>query len=110
MIIGKTIIKSIKPKTNYSEDKIKKIINQSEYKTNGEFLIVVKDVESCEITLDIITTEHIVIKALTKVVVKHENLIDGYYHELIMDNGSSVELCEVDDVYYIIASDGLKFE
>lgn len=109
-MLGKTITKNIKQKTNYSEDKIKKIIKVSEYNTNGEFLIVVKDVESCLITLDISTTDHIVIKALTKVIVKHENLIDGYYHELVMDNGSSVELCEVEGVYFIIASDGLKFE
>jgi len=27
-----------------------------------------------------------------------------------MNNGSSVELCEVEGTYYIIASDGLKFE
>ena len=109
-MLGKTITKSIKPKTFQSEDKIKKIISESEYTTNGEFLIVVKNVESSTITLDISTTDHIVIKALTKVIVKHENLIDGYYHELVMDNGSSVELCEVDGIYFIIASDGLKFE
>ena len=35
---------------------MKKIITESDYKTNGEILIVVKDIESCNITLDSNTT------------------------------------------------------
>ena len=44
-MLGKTITKNIKQKSSYTNDKIKKIISQSEYTTNGEFLIVVKNVE-----------------------------------------------------------------
>ena len=111
-MIGKTITKKVKNKNMvgmiFDEQKTKKIIKESSYVTDGEFLIIVKDVDECNITLNSETTEHIVIKALTKVIVKHSGLIDEYYHELVMDKGSSVELCEVEGVYYIIASDGLK--
>lgn len=113
-MLGKTITKVIHQNTQktQTEEKpiIKKIITSSDYTTNGEFLIVVKNVEECSLNLNSQTTEHIVIKALTKVVVKDTNLIDEYYHELVMDKGSSVELCVVEGTYYIIASDGLKFE
>lgn len=108
----KTITKSFgnrKEQTKIS-DKIKKIVTTKEHITNGEFLIIVKNVDGCVITLDSETTEHIVIKALTKVVVSHKNLIDDYYHELVMSRGSSVELCEVEGSYYIIASDGIKLD
>jgi hypothetical protein len=96
--------------TEKSTNMVKKIISSQNYTTNGEFLIVVKDVDNCEINLNVNTTKHIVIKALTNVIVKDANLIDGFYHEITMNNGSSVELCEVEGTYYIIASDGLKFE
>jgi hypothetical protein len=100
-------VETLKPKVN---ELVKKIISSDNYVTNGEFLLVVKDVNNCEITLNSNTTNHIVIKALTDVTVKHNKLIDGIYHEITMNNGSSVELCEVEGTYYIIASDGLKFE
>jgi hypothetical protein len=90
---------------------LKKIIDVKNYNTDGEFLIVVKNVDQCEIILNNKTTEHIVIKALTKVILKDLNKkIDELYDEIIMDKGSSVELSLVEGFYYIIASDGLKFE
>lgn len=106
-IFNEPTVQKTTPKTI---DMVKKIISSQTYKTNGEFLIVVKDIDNCNITLDVNTTKHIVIKALTNVTVKDVNLIDGFYHEITMNNGSSVELCEVEGTYYIIASDGLKFE
>ena len=113
-MIGKTITKIIHQEPIQrpieTHQKIKKVISVSEYTTNGEFLLVVKNVDECLLTLDSQTTEHIVVKALTKVIVRAKNLIDDYYHELAMDKGSSVELCIVEGIYYIIASDGLKFE
>lgn len=100
----------LKKNIGNSFEVIKKIITENYYQTKGEFLLVVKDVDVCEITLIPETTEHIVIKAMTKVIVKDKNLIDGIYHEIVMDKGSSVELCEVGGIFYIIASDGLKFD
>lgn len=89
--------------------KIKKIINTPTYTTNGEHLLIVKDVESCEITLDGYTTESIKIKVLTKtnIVPKH-SLIDEQYDEIEIDNGACVELEYYLGGWYIISSDGMK--
>ena len=89
--------------------KRKKIISTANYTTNGEFLLIVKDVDVCNITLNSENTDHITIKALSKTTIKHINLIDGIYEEITMDNGSSVELCEVEGNFYIISSDGMKY-
>ena len=62
---------------------MKKIITESDYRTNGEILLVIKDVESCNIILDSNTTEHIIIKALTKVFIRPSSgKIDEYYDEI----------------------------
>lgn len=90
---------------------MKKIITESNYRTNGEILLVIKDVESCNITLDSITTEHIIIKALTKVFIRPSSgKIDEYYDEIFIDWGACVEFYMVDNNWYIVSSDGLKLE
>ena len=90
---------------------MKKIITESNYRTNGEILLVIKDVESCNITLDSITTEHIIIKALTKVFIRPSSgKIDEYYDEIFIDWGACVEFYMVEDNWYIVSSDGLKLE
>ena len=90
---------------------IKKIITESDYKTNGEILIVVKDIESCNITLDSNTTEHIIIKALTKVFIRPSSgKIDEYYDEIFIDWGACVEFYMLENNWYIVSSDGLKLE
>lgn len=90
---------------------MKKIITESDYRTNGEVLIVVKDIESCNITLDSNTTEHIIIKALTKVFIRPSSgKIDEYYDEIFIDWGACVEFYMLEDNWYIVSSDGLKLE
>lgn len=90
---------------------MKKIITNTEYKTNGEVLVVVKDVESCNITLDSDTTEHIIIKALTKVFIRPTSgKIDEYYDEIFIDWGACVEFYSLEGNWYIVSSDGLKLE
>ena len=90
---------------------MKKIITESNYRTNGEILLVIKDVESCNITLDSITTEHIIIKALTKVFIRPSSgKIVEYYDEIFIDWGACVEFYMVEDNWYIVSSDGLKLE
>lgn len=90
---------------------MKKIITESDYRTNGEILIVVKDIESCNITLDSNTTEHIIIKALTKVFIRPSSgKIDEYYDEIFIDWGACVEFYMLEDNWYIVSSDGLKLE
>jgi hypothetical protein len=89
--------------------KIKKIVNTPTYETNGEYLIIVKDVDKCTITLDGYTTESVKIKVLTKtnIVPKH-SLIDEQFDEIEIDNGACVELEYYLGGWYIISSDGMK--
>ena len=90
---------------------MKKIITESNYRTNGEILLVIKDVESCNITLDSNTTEHIIIKALTKVfITPSSGKIDEYYDEIFIDWGACVEFYMLENNWYIVSSDGLKLE
>ena len=90
---------------------MKKIITESDYTTNGEVLIVVKDVETCNLTLDNNTTEHIIIKALTKVFIRPSfGKIDEYYDEIFIDWGACVEFYLLENNWYIVSSDGLKLE
>jgi hypothetical protein len=82
-----------------------------EYRTNGEEFILVKNVDNSKIILDHSTTEHIVIKTLTKVlIVPFMGLIDEQYDEIFIDKGACVELFAVEGNWYVISSDGLKFE
>jgi hypothetical protein len=104
--INKTIRYGQSPST-----KIKKIVNTPTYTTNGEYLLVVKDVEHCTITLDGYTTESIKIKVLTKTnIVPKYSLIDDQYEEIEIDNGACVELEYVDGNWYISSSDGMKLD
>ena len=91
--------------------KIKKVVSTPTYETNGEYLIIVKDVESCTITLDGYTTESVKIKVLTKTTILPKySLIDEQYDEIEIDNGACVELEYVEGGWYIISSDGMKLE
>jgi hypothetical protein len=82
-----------------------------EHRTNGEEFILVKDVDYCKILLDQNTTEHIVIKTLTKVlIIPMMGQIDEQYDEILIDKGACVEFFRVDNNWYIISSDGLKLE
>ena len=85
------------------------VVREPNYSTNGEEFILVKDVEQSKITLNSDTTEYIVIKTLTKVlIVPSKNKIDEYYDEILIDKGACVEFLMMDNVWYIISSDGLK--
>jgi hypothetical protein len=91
--------------------KIKKIVNTPTYETNGEYLLIVKDVESCVITLDGYTTESVKIKVLTKTTILPKySLIDDQYEEIEIDNGACVELEYFEGQWYIISSDGMKLD
>ena len=104
--VSKTIKYGLSPTT-----KIKKVVNVPTYTTNGEYLLVVKDVEHCTITLDGYTTESVKIKVLTKTsIIPKYSLIDDQYDEIQIDNGACVELEYVEGNWYIISSDGMKLE
>ena len=110
--LGNTLIEIEDPETKQPEiTPMKKIITNNEYQTNGEVLIVVKDIESSNITLDSNTTEHIIIKALTKVFIRPSSgKIDEFYDEIFIDWGACVEFYLLENNWYIVSSDGLKLE
>lgn len=97
--------------SNISEEDVKKFITEENYTTNGEYLLVIKNTQTSRITLDVETTEHIIIKALTDVyIVPKEGLIDEQYSEIHIGNGACVEFYSLGGQWYIVSSDGLKLD
>ena len=109
----KNLGKHVSEKLYYShannEEMNVKTLSESSYQTKGENLILVKDVNSCNLVLDSTTTTHIIIKALTSVNIKPlSGSIDEYFTEIELDRGACVEFYNVNDSWYILSSDGLK--
>lgn len=87
------------------------ITNDDFYKTNGENLIIIKDVNICKIKLDSTTTDKIKIKTLTNcTIIPDINRIDEEWDEISVGKGACVELQNVNGVWYILSSDGMKLE
>jgi hypothetical protein len=84
------------------------VVTNTSYSTNGEFIVVVRGVDYCEVFLDSKTTDHIVIKSLTYVLIKADSKIDDEFDEIEIGEGASVEFKNVGGIWYIISSDGLK--
>ena len=84
------------------------VITNENYKTNGESAIVIKGVGNCNLFLNSATTDHIVVKALTNVLVTSDTLIDEEFNEVELTKGSCVEFRRIGDFWYILSSDGLK--
>jgi hypothetical protein len=86
-----------------------KILKESEYRTKGEEFILIKDVPFCKLILDSSTTEHIIVKTMTKVQIKSIiGMIDEDYDMVEVDRGACVEFILVEGQWYIVSSDGLK--
>jgi hypothetical protein len=86
-----------------------KIVSQDFYSTNGETLIIVKDVETCTIELNSSTTEKIIIKTLTScIIVPDNNRIDEDWDQLDIERGACVQFQFVEGIWYILSSDGIK--
>ena len=84
------------------------IVTNESYTTNGEYALIIKGIENCTIYLDSTTTDHIVIKALTNVLVKSNKLIDEEFNEVELTKGACVEFMFIGSFWYILSSDGLK--
>lgn len=84
------------------------VVIDNSYKTNGESVVVVKEVTNCDLFLDSATTDHVVVKALTNVVVRANETIDEEYNEIELGKGACVEFRKIGDYWYILSSDGLK--
>jgi hypothetical protein len=85
------------------------IVSDAQFRTRGESFIVIKETQACKLTLDHTTTDHIKVKALTKVLILPSNgRIDEEYDEIFIDKGACVELVYISGNWYIASSDGLK--
>ena len=107
------IIKSIPSKKVISGHVIQtselSVVSELDYRTNGEFCIVVKGIPESYLTLDSRTTDHVVVKALTKVTVRPDvGRIDEEWDEISLERGACIELVNINKGWYILSSDGLK--
>ena len=86
-------------------------VSNPSYTTEGEALIVTKELENIEILLDSATTDHIIIKSLTQTKIKPVwGMIDEEYSEINIGKGACVELYFSFGNWYIVSSDGIKME
>lgn len=86
-----------------------KVVSQNYYLTNGETLIIVKDIDTCTIALNSETTEKITIKTLTScIITPDQNRIDEDWDQLNIERGACVQFQCVDGIWYILSSDGIK--
>ena len=85
------------------------IVSEKKYSTNGEYAIVIRGIDSCDLTLNSTTTDKVKIKAMTNVIVKPDlGKIDEEWDEISLDKGSCVEFIFINQNWYILSSDGLK--
>jgi len=91
------------------EVEVHKIINESIYTTNNETILIVKDVEYSEVTLNSAIVKKITVKSLTKTLIKSDiGSIDEEWDELLLEKGACVQFQFVEGNWYILSSDGLK--
>lgn len=85
------------------------IVSEEKYITNGEYSIIIRDVEHCDLFLNSKTTDKVKIKAMTSILVKPDyGKIDEEWDEIQLDRGSCVELVNINQGWYILSSDGVK--
>lgn len=85
------------------------VVSEKDYRTSGESCIIVRGVTQSSITLDSSTTDHVVIKSMTKLtLIPDTGLIDEEYNEILLDRFACVEMRYVGGNWYILSSDGLK--
>ena len=79
------------------------------YQTNGEECIIVRGSDSVTIKLDSISTDHVVIKAITHLtIIPVMGKIDEEFDEITCDKGACIEFRFCNGNWYILSSDGLK--
>lgn len=85
------------------------IVSEKNYQTNGESCIVVRGVSESTVVLDSKTTDHVVVKSMTKLtIVPDVGKIDEDYDEIFADIYACIEFRFVGGNWYILSSDGLK--
>ena len=97
----KVIIETIKD--------LSRVVSTSNYLTDEETILIIKDVNECEVTLNSQKSSRVVVKSLTTVVVKSDvGKIDEDWDELLLEKGACVQFQFVEGNWYITSSDGLK--
>jgi hypothetical protein len=87
------------------------IVSDEIYKTNGENLLIIKDVSQSKVKLDSTTTDKIKIKTLTNcTIIPDIGRIDEDWDEIYIGRGACVELQFVNGIWYILSSDGIKLD
>jgi hypothetical protein len=85
------------------------VVSETEYSTTGESCVVVRGVTQSVITLDSKTTDHVVVKSMTRLTIKPDiGKIDEDYDEIVADKYACIEFRFVGGNWYILSSDGLK--
>jgi len=85
------------------------VVSETEYRTTGESCVVVRGVNESTITLDSITTDHVVVKSMTRLTIKPDiGKIDEDYDEIVADKYACIEFRFMSGNWYILSSDGLK--
>jgi len=98
-------IKKIEPVSNNT-----KIVHTEQYSVTNEDLLLVKTKDSAIIYLNENSSDFIIIKSLTNTTIKPTNSkIDELYDELSIGVGACVELQKIENSWYVMSSDGVKF-
>jgi hypothetical protein len=85
------------------------VVSETEYSTNGESCVVVRGVSESIIILNSKTTDHVVVKSMTRLTIKPDiGKIDEDYDEIVADRYACIEFRFVGGNWYILSSDGLK--
>jgi len=85
------------------------VVSEREYTTTGESCVVVRGVSESIITLNSKTTDHVVVKSMTRLTIKPDTgKIDEDYDEIVADKYSCIEFRFCSGNWYILSSDGLK--
>jgi uncharacterized protein (DUF1499 family) len=88
---------------------LSKVVSTSNYLTDEETMLIIKNVDECEVTLNSQKSSRVVVKSLTTVVVKSDvGKIDEDWDELLLEKGACVQFQFVEGNWYITSSDGLK--
>ena len=85
------------------------VVSEPEYKTTGEYAIIITGVPNCKLKLDSTTTDRVKIKAMTSVLILPDiNSIDEEWDEISLEKGACVELYYEFGSWYVVSSDGIK--
>jgi hypothetical protein len=85
------------------------IVSETNYRTNGEECVIIRGVSESTVILDSKTTDHIVVKSMTRLTIKPDiGKIDEDYDEIVADKYACIEFRFIGGNWYILSSDGLK--